>query len=60
MKEVLTKINNRFDIFGIFPSDRELSLAIEGNPNYDDIYDLELEMLHRAMNDRFHPYHHMV
>jgi len=60
MKEVLTKINNRFDIFGIFPSDYELSLAIEGNPNYDDIYDLELEMLERAMKKKSHPYNHMV
>lgn len=56
----LEQIYENFDVNGIFPSDSEMSVAIEDNPNYVSIYDLEMEMINKALDDETHPYHHMV
>ncbi len=56
----LKEIYENFDVNGIFPSDSEMSEAIENNPNYVSIYDLEMEMINKALDDEKHPYHHMV
>jgi len=34
--------------------------AIQDNPNYVSIYDLEMEMIYKAMDDENHPYHSKV
>jgi hypothetical protein len=49
-----------FNKTGVFPTDSQLEEAIKGNPNYEDLYDLELEMIDIARNDVNHPYHYAV
>lgn len=55
LEQILAKFNNE----GIFPTDDEMRIAIVGT-KYGDIYDLEMELLHIAMEDQTHPYHHMT
>jgi hypothetical protein len=56
----LKEIYENFDVNGIFPSDAEMIEAIQDNPNYVSIYDLEIEMIYKAMDDENHPYHSKV
>lgn len=56
----LEQIYENFDKNGVFPTDSQLEEAIKGNPNYEDLYDLELEMIDKAFNDPNHPYHSKV
>ena len=52
----LNEILKNFDENGIFPSDAEMTELIKGT-DYDDIYDLEMEMITKAESDVNHPYH---
>ena len=49
-----------FNKTGVFPTDDQLAIAIDGNPKYYDEYDLEMELIYIAMNDVNHPYHWAV
>lgn len=57
---MLDEIYKNFDENGIFPTDSQMIQAIKNNSNYDSIYQLELEMIDKALADENHPYHHMV
>jgi len=57
MKE---QVFREFNEKGIFPSDQMLDEIARGDPEkYDDLYDVELELLALA-KDVNHPYHHKV
>jgi nucleoside 2-deoxyribosyltransferase len=60
MNTTMKQILENFNTNGIFPTDEQLSKAIEGNENYYDIYELEMELFDTASNDVNHPYHSMV
>jgi hypothetical protein len=49
-----------FNKTGVFPTDTQLAIAIDGNPKYYDEYDLEMELIDIARNDVNHPYHYAV
>jgi hypothetical protein len=51
---------SNFNQTGIFPTDSQLQSAIEGNPLFDSIYDLEMDLIEIAQNDTNHPYHSKV
>lgn len=56
VKELIENFNQT----GVFPTDAQLAIAIDGNPNYDSIYDLEMKLIYIAINDVNHPYHWAV
>ena len=72
MNKTLKEIQEDFDVKGIFPSDAELHFALimnipRGKAEYTNVSDIllgamdwEFDMIHKAMNDIRHPYHHMV
>ena len=57
---ILETLIRNFNETGVFPTDAQLAIAIDGNPKYYDEYDLEMELIYIAMNDVNHPYHWAV
>jgi hypothetical protein len=58
---MLERVFREFNEKGIFPSDEVLAMIAKSNPSkYDDLYDVEMEMIYIAMNDINHPYHSKV
>jgi hypothetical protein len=57
---LVEQLIQKFNESGVFPTDTELQTAIEGNPLFDSIYDLEMDLIVIAQNDTNHPYHSKV
>ena len=54
------EILNRFNLEGIFPTDKELQILAEESGEGETIIDVELSLLKVAEEDKNHPYHHMT
>jgi hypothetical protein len=57
MKNMLDKIVNRFNSEGIFPSDYEMSVAVQESDEYSDEFELEMKLIDMASENVNHPYH---
>jgi len=57
------EIVERFNTLGIFPTDDELTYIANTESYFEGLLtpiDVELKLIHIALNNPNHPYHHMV